>query len=174
MAHKTHVRPVSKTLPIFLEAVSIQATNNRGRNYTRVEDMMVSKAFIEASEDPRVGNSQTGTIFKATVFEIYNRRRLEQCAMDVEQYQNSSKGLEQAMMEINGGFNSPTQYPEHNVTSVTERWKRYISPRVSKFMGIEATSPRESGSNDEGLYRLCSEHYIRRYSLGSFDDLKMV
>jgi hypothetical protein len=61
----------------------------------------------------------------------------------------------QAMANANGGFVRPTRYPERSAKSVLERWKRYISPRVSKFIGVESTMARESGTNIDDHYRAC-------------------
>jgi hypothetical protein len=40
--------------------------------YTNVEDLMVAKAFIAASEDPIVGGHQKGNVFKMKMHQIYS------------------------------------------------------------------------------------------------------
>jgi hypothetical protein len=44
--------------------------SKRGPGYTNVEDMIVARAFISASENPVCGNHQKGKVFKAHMLEI--------------------------------------------------------------------------------------------------------
>ncbi|KAI2492734.1 hypothetical protein MHU86_21809 [Fragilaria crotonensis] len=45
--------------------------SKRGPGYTNVEDMIVARSFISASENAICGAHQKGKVFKAHMFEIY-------------------------------------------------------------------------------------------------------
>ena len=146
----------------------------RGPGYTTVEDLMIAKSFIEASEDATIGVSQTGTAFQNRMVAIYNRRKNLQYQMDLSAYQNSSQAGRDAMALANGGFKEPQPYPDRTPTSITGRWKKHISYRISKFMGIEDTTPRGSGTSDEDFYLTCLAHFEQRTNIKGFENLKHV
>jgi hypothetical protein len=144
----------------------------RGQSYTAVEDMILSRSFMEVSEDSVIGNSQSGAQFKKELWNVYSRRLDDQFEADQRFHTNVGQGSREAMARVNGGFNIPVRYPERNPDSLYDRFKKHISHRSCKFIAITEVTERPSGSSDEDLYQLCNNIYQRRHNLGSFDDLR--
>jgi hypothetical protein len=146
-------------------AEAASAKNYRGTGYSRTEDLLMSRAFIAASEDPIVGNAMKGTKFMAKMHSAYVVLLSEQ-----EKFE-ASRLASLAGNEVSG--TPPEFYSRRKPESIYDRFKGTISPRVMKFLGIKKTLPRESGWNDENYYHACKESYELRYpKMGKVDDLR--
>ena len=68
-----NVGPVGAALNVIQQASNAAAAprNTRGVGYTRIEDLLVCKAFISASCDSQVGTSQKGKDFIAKMHASY-------------------------------------------------------------------------------------------------------
>jgi hypothetical protein len=138
----------------------------RGAGFTVVEDLVVCKAFIAASEDPIKGTSQKGHTFVATMHNSYVVFIQEQEARDRADYARASSVLraEQPLPQV---------YSRRNGLSIYKRFKLNISPRVMKFIAIEKVTKMESGWDDEMFYDTCKSSYSKRHpKWGNFDDLR--
>ena len=150
------------------------ATNNgllpavkRGKSYTKVEDLLNCRAFIMASEDAVVGTSQKGREFKSTHHKEYVRLLDQQEKEDQTVFDRSSESYRSSM----GG--SPPVYHRRTPDSVYTRFKDVIASRTMKFIGIEQTTDKPSGTTDDEYFDLCNATYQRRYpSLGNFADFR--
>ena len=94
-----------------------------------VEDVIVSKAFIAASENALCGAHQKGKVFKAHMFNIY-------VALIKEQ-------LPRAM------------YPKRSANSIYNRFKGQVAPEVMRYMGIEETIDMGSGWSPDNHKATC-------------------
>ena len=139
----------------------------RGAGFTVVEDLVVCKAFIAASEDPIKGTSQKGhTFVLATMHNSYVVLIQKQEARDRADYARASSVLraEQPLPQV---------YSRRNGLSIYKRFKLNISPRVMKFIAIEKVTKMESGWDDEMFYDTCKSSYSKRHpKWGNFDDLR--
>ena len=117
----------------------------RGAGFTVMEDLVVCKAFIAASEDPIKGTSQKGHTFVATMHNLYVVLIQELEARDRADYARGSSVLraEQPLPQV---------YSRRNGLSIYKRFKLNISPRVMKFIAIEKVTKMESGWDEEMFY----------------------
>jgi hypothetical protein len=139
----------------------------RGAGFTVVEDLVVCKAFIAASEDPIKGTSQKGNTFVATMYSSYLVLIQEQEARDRADYARTSAVVREEQL-------SPQVYSRRNGLSIYKRFKVNISPRVMKFIAIEKVTKMESGWDEEMYYNACKSSFANRYpKWGNFDDLRM-
>ena len=142
------------------------AGSKRGPGYTKKEDLLNCKAFIIASEDPIVGTSQKGKDFKDKHHREYVRLLSEQERINQLQYTQGSE----TFREMAG---PPIIFNKRSPDSLYNRFKDHIAHRVLKFIGVEETTERESGSDDEKFFDLCNTIFKKRYpALGSFTDLR--
>jgi hypothetical protein len=97
--------------------------SNRGTGFTLVEDLLLCKAFIAASEDPIRGVSQKGAVFKAMMHEHYKTLLHEQENLDKITYQGSSSTTHTFLEETQ----PPTIYSRHTPDSCFTRFKSTVS-----------------------------------------------
>ena len=71
--------------------------SQRGPGYTIIEDLLICKAFIAASEDPILGTSQKGKDFKKTMHERYKYLLREQAQMDQVNYSRASQSTRELL-----------------------------------------------------------------------------
>ena len=120
--------PTQGTDSSALLASSLERSK-RGPEYSNVEDVIVSKAFIAASENALCGAHQKGKVFKAHMFNIY-------VALIKEQ-------LPRAM------------YPKRSANSIYNRFKGQVAPEVMRYMGIEETIDMGSGWSPDNHKATC-------------------
>ena len=72
------------------ESAQSNLINKRGPGFTNVEDLMVARAFIAASENSTCGAHQKGKAFKATMHAIYVKLVKEQNEADKDLLKQSS------------------------------------------------------------------------------------
>jgi hypothetical protein len=131
--------------------------SGRGKGYTTVENMMVCKAWVAASCDPKNGSKQALKDFEDSIGLKYKEIKEEQEECDAAQRaSNAIVGMVAAP-----GRNIPiiVAYPYRSGTSVLEQFKRKISPDVLKWMGVlELTNDGEPKYKSGEDY----EHWIER------------
>jgi hypothetical protein len=134
----------------------------RGSGFTKTEDLLVCKAFIAASEDSQCGASQKIAQFKQKMWSCYSTLLEEQERMDCAR--------------VNGRLSNGiiTVYDRRNGVTLLRRFKDVLSYRCSKFLGVEETTPMESGWNAEKHYKACKHTYENRFPrLGNPDDFHL-
>jgi hypothetical protein len=88
-------------------AVSKAASAGRKTpNYTPMQDLLVSEAFIIASEDAEKGSSQKGATFKNAIAKAYITVRAAQLQLDQESYQTSAR-IERSVNYAMGTADAP-------------------------------------------------------------------
>jgi hypothetical protein len=150
---------------------AVEATasrNKRGSNYTALEDVMICKAFIGASEDAIIGASQKGKAFQVKMHAFYLTVIDKQAAFDRTMMAQVSAGTRQSLAEEGVG---PGHYLPRTPSSVYDRFKTKISPEVSKFLGVIDTTPMDSGTSKEDHINDCLAVYKARYGR-EFDYMK--
>jgi hypothetical protein len=137
--------------------------SRRGPGFSTVENLLICKAFISASEDPIVGRSQKGKVFKSKMFAQYNKLVEIQSVYDRTMMANSSSATRQVYVAATGNAGGSGLYPIRKENSVFERFTKKIAPEVSKFMGVLETTPKDSGTTDEDHYITCLTVFQQRY-----------
>ena len=133
--------------------------SKRGPGYTNVEDLIVARSFISASEDAICGAHQKGKVFKAHMFAIYCKFIKEQMESDKALLERSSEATRDEYVRKGVG----TLYPDRSGDSIYYRFKSAIAPEVMKFMGIHETTDMASGWSVEDHKTACLEFYKKRY-----------
>jgi hypothetical protein len=134
--------------------------SKRGPGFSLVENVLVCKAFIVASEDPIVGRSQKGKVFKTKMFKTYSTMIENQTTYDRTMMSQASGTTRQA---YSGQFVGTGHYPVRKENGIYERFIKKIAPEVCKFMGVLDTTPKDSGTNDDDHYQNCLTIFRQRY-----------
>ena len=132
----------------------------RGPGFTSLEDLMVCKAFIAASEDPIIGASQKGKAFKAKMHAMYVAIVDKQAAYDRMMMAQLSAGTR---ANVATGGVGPGVYHPRTQESLYARFKDKISPDVSKFLGVMDTTPKGSGTTEQDFIQECLDVFKERY-----------
>jgi hypothetical protein len=133
----------------------------RGAEYTAGEILLLSKAWISASENTLMGVSQKLTTFWDSVFKAYNT--LKQQHDEYMQRQKAKDDFVQRNLHNNlagVSFDSScldtdddaTQLPHRNVGSLQQKWSKKIQLLVFKFVGVTSRYPKRSGEDREAYY----------------------
>ena len=150
-----------------LQAPAVAAKKARGAGYTGMEDYLVCKAFIAASEDPFVGTSQKEKDFWKKMHEKYKELLSQQVYLDQLNYSSATADARLLIPE-------PAVYEAQNPESLYSRFKDTLSLRIMKFLAIEGQTQQDSGSNLEQFYQKCKLIFEKCYpSFGNFDDLRL-
>ncbi len=106
--------------------------SKRGPQFTAMEELMVSKAYIKASEDSIHGSKQKIALFKAQILIAYNEIKKEQEEEDAREAAKPSH-----LKPAGGGASVSTiYYPERTSSSIHQHFTKKISPAVIKYMAI--------------------------------------
>jgi hypothetical protein len=133
----------------------VEVTATRGRrspNYSMKKEVMICKAFIHASEDSIHGNSMKGTKFEQLMGESYKmiceaQLREEEMAYDLFMRTNRNS-LGNPNINSIPGHNPPSPFFPRNGKDLLRHFKVNISPAVSRYCGIRATTPIGTGQNE--------------------------
>jgi hypothetical protein len=144
-------------------------------NYTDVQDLLISKAFIHASQDAAVGVGQKGAVFKNKFLVAYNEMRAEQLRLDSQRYATAAR-IERGVIYEMGLVNEagasagagesvsvPNPYPDRTADALYRRFKDYICPAVAKFLGLETQNPGRSGGDKEIQYTRIAFMFKKRF-----------
>jgi hypothetical protein len=136
----------------------------RGAVYTSIEELMVCKAFIAASEDSQVGTSQKGKNFKYKMFKLYDIFLIEQEKRDYQR------------LSLNKTKNNTTLnciYDRRSPDAVYDRFK-LVSHKCSKLLGIESTTTWESGWDQGKFDTAVDYHFEQKWpKLGICSDIRL-
>ena len=88
--------------------------SKRGPGYTNVEDMIVARSFISASENAICGAHQKGKVFKPHMFEIYCKFIDAQMESDKALLERSSEATRDENVRKGVG----TLYPDRSGDSI--------------------------------------------------------
>jgi hypothetical protein len=94
--------------------VPAKRQKTRGSGYTRVEDLLVCRAFIAASEDPFVGTSMKGKDFQQKMHDAYKQLLQQQLKADQLKYSSLPADAKEVALTI---------YEERNGSSIYSRFK---------------------------------------------------
>jgi hypothetical protein len=139
-------------------------------NYSAVQDLLISKAFIHASTDSVAGTSQRGATFKAKIAESYNLVVAEQLRLDKEGYESAARVVRSVNYDL--GMNEPiddvqdpvaSPYPARTGDALHRRFSTTISPAVSKFLGLERQNPKKSGESFDQWFARIAIMYKKRF-----------
>ena len=111
---QTNVNSHASTSTITATGVSSVASvapSKRGLGYTLTEDLLISRAFIAASEDSIVGISQTGKQFQCKMHAFYIQFLEEQYKLDQIKYQGTSSSAKEL-------YGEPKIYPTRTPQSI--------------------------------------------------------
>ncbi|KAI2493105.1 hypothetical protein MHU86_21453 [Fragilaria crotonensis] len=125
----------------------------RGPGYTNVEDVIVARAFIAASENAISGNHQKGRVFKDHMHDIYVDFIKEHVAADKKLLMQSSHATREEYVRKGVG----RLFPKRSADSIYTRFKSQIAAEVMKFMGIVETTKMCSGWNADDHKAACLE-----------------
>ncbi|KAI2501172.1 hypothetical protein MHU86_13318 [Fragilaria crotonensis] len=131
----------------------------RGPGHTNVEDVIVARAFIAASENAISGNHQKGRVFKDHMHDIYVDFIKEHVAADKKLLMQSSHATREEYVRKGVG----RLFPKRSADSIYTRFKSQIAAEVMKFMGIVETTKMCSGWNADDHKAACLELYKQRY-----------
>jgi hypothetical protein len=138
------------------------AGKKRGSGFTKTEDLLICKAWVSASEDSQTGSYQKLNVFKNKMWSCYVRLLEEQERMDVIRMRGN---IMEKIVPI---------YDRRNGNTLHCCFTATLSLRCSKFLGVEETTPMESGWNADMHYYACKEIYESRYPrLGNPDDFRL-
>ena len=141
------------------KSTAVSAGPKRGPGFTKLEDLLVCKAFIAASEDPVLGANQTGRSFKATMYKMYLMQTEKQAKYDQMMMAQLSSGTRSTLGKESVG---PGLYHPRTSDSVYARFKDKISPNVCKFLGVVDTNVKDSGTDNEDYIEECLEIFKQR------------
>jgi hypothetical protein len=139
-------------------------------NYSAVQDLLISKAFIHASTDLVNGKSQRGATFKGKIAESYNLVVAEQLRLDKEGYESTARVvksvnydlcIDEPPVEVQDPVASP--YPARTGDALHRRFSVTISPAVSKFLGLERQNPKKSGESFDQWFARIAIMYKKRF-----------
>jgi hypothetical protein len=108
----------------------------RGPGYTSIEDLIVARSFIAASEDAISGNRQKGKVFKQRMYDMYTELAKDHITSDKELLMQSSHATREEYIKNGVG----KLFPLRSVDSIYNRFKGQISAEVMKYMGVVETT----------------------------------
>ena len=135
------------------------STKPRGPGYTNVEDVIVARAFIAASENAISGNHQKGRVFKDHMHDIYMDFIKGHIEADRKLLMQSSHATREEYIKKGVG----RLFPERSADSIYTRFKSQIAAEVMKYMGVVETTKMCSGWNVDDHKAACLELYKQRY-----------
>jgi hypothetical protein len=132
------------------------STRARGPGFTLEEDLLVSKAYIAASEDPINGSGKKRSDFEASLKRCYDALCQDRAREKMTESAKQDQIAVRASINIGKApqpSKSTTQisFPDRTATSLMARFTRVISPVVTKFLALKSRHKKESGE-DEAMY----------------------
>jgi hypothetical protein len=141
---------------------TVASRKSRGRNYSPFENSCIAMAFAKASENSTNGANMRSEDFQEKMYTYYSGLIHEQ--------EHRDKFRQECMSSSIG----PMLYESRSASAIYSHFRDNISPRVSKFIGVEKTITIQSGSNAEDEYQQCKEAFSKRYpKLGNFDNYRL-
>jgi hypothetical protein len=140
-----------------------KATRERGLEYSATEILLLSKAWISASENMLTGVHQKINTFWDSVLKSYTVLKEQhdqymQKERDKDRFRRNSVRSTLGSMGIDVFEDSPSedsevfQLPTRNVGSLQQKWSKKVQPLVFKFIGVTVRYPKRSGEDQEAYY----------------------
>lgn len=120
--------PNCTSAPTEESAQESNLISKRGPGFTNVEDLMVARAFIAASENSICGAHQKGKAFKAAMHAIYVKLVKEQNEADKDLLKQSSVATSEEYIKKGVGV----MFSDRSSDSIFNRFKVQIAPEVMK------------------------------------------
>jgi hypothetical protein len=122
------------------------------KNYSSIESLMVSKAFISASEG-RIGAQMKGAEFERNMGTAYKEIILAQLQHDKTRYEALARNERRASFDSNteplSQLKAPEPYDERNGKAILRHFRTNIAPAVTKFAALLSQNPMTTGENRE-------------------------
>jgi hypothetical protein len=143
---------------------------SRGPQYTIIEDYMICMAFITASEDSTAGASQKSATFKKKMYDFYIGNCKEQTKMDRSRISGMMQSTGRASPAA--ADDDDNDYDARSANAIYDRFKNIISFKCTKLLGVERTTARPSGFDDDKYQKLINHTFQVRFpKFGSADDI---
>jgi len=104
--------------------------SKRGPQFTTIEELMVCKAYIKASEDSIHGSKQKIMLFKAQLQIAYNGIKKDQ------EEEDAREAAKPSHLKPAGCTVAMVSYPERTGSSIYQLFTKKISPVVIKYMAV--------------------------------------
>lgn len=140
-----------------------KASREQGMEYSSTEILLLSKAWISASENTLTGVSQKITTFWDSVLKAYNvfkeqheqylQRQKDKERFRLKNLRNSLASNDfDSSEESDNNMEDSVTLPVRNVGSLQQKWSKKIQPLVYKFIGVTTRYPKRSGEDREAYY----------------------
>ena len=136
-----------------------KTVRERGAEYSSTEILLLSKAWISASENALVGVSQRLSTFWESVSKAYNTLKEQHEEYMQRQSRKEHFRLRNLRRSVGNDSTSESdtdeplfQLPSRNLNSLQQKWSKKIHPLVFKFIGVTHRYPRRSGEDKEAYY----------------------
>jgi hypothetical protein len=136
-----------------------KTVRERGAEYSSTEILLLSKAWISASENALVGVSQRLSTFWESVSKAYNTLKEQHEEYMQRQSRKEHFRVRNLQRSVGNDFTSESdtdeplfQLPSRNLNSLQQKWSKKIQPLVFKFIGVTHRYPRRSGEDKEAYY----------------------
>jgi hypothetical protein len=130
----------------------------RGVEYSATEVLLLSKAWILASENSLVGVHQKMNTFWESVLQRYNVFKQQHDDYMVREKEkdnfrirnlNRAAFMEENIPEV---AEDVPLLPVRNVGSLQQKWSKKVQPLIIKFIGVMKRYPKRSGEDAEAYY----------------------
>ena len=146
------------TLSSAAAAIAPAMTKARGAGYSRIEDLLICKAFIAASEDPQKGANKKTKLFQTEMHNNYVKLLCEQERVDYEFLRTSTNNIITPAAAV---------YGCHTALAILDCFHKVIRFHIMKFVAIE----KASGNCVNMYFDVCNDIFQKRHlMLGNFND----
>jgi hypothetical protein len=167
-AAKDNERPAAKdnnhgsakwTNRVKLKPDEEKKKKERGVEYSATEILLLSKAWISASENTITGVHQKMNTFWDSVLHSYNIFKQQhddymarEKEIDKFRMRNMMNSVSRASDFPDEDMDEAIQLPVRNVGSLQQKWSKKVQPLVFKFIGVTNRYPKKSGEDKEAYY----------------------
>jgi hypothetical protein len=140
------------------EKAAKKKAGTRAGAYTPIEDVLICKAFIAASEDSNLGTSQKGKKFMDTMYTFFLQELKQHeiiAGASVSRHYASN-----TVVTPKGGKGA---FHERSANAIYEQFKK-VSAKATKFLGVETTTVRPSGCDDDQFNAIVDFNFDKRLS----------
>ena len=121
------------------DAAAVVVSRNRNKNFSPEEDVLISRAFIAATENECEGANKKGDAFYERVLDKF---------LSIYKQETAEDEQEEVVLNRTAG-------------AIQNRWTRHINKDVQLFNGYykRVKESKPSGNNDDDIYNLAMEEY---------------
>jgi hypothetical protein len=134
--------------------------------YTAKELLLLSQAFIRASEDVEKGVSRKSEKLWEHVTEVYHMLKSNQEAYDRRQDKKKRYHSTSIRLFDDDSFNDDDEIymlPVRTPNSLQLKWSKGIKPEVTRFISLTKRFPKKSGEDDERYYQRIHMIYVENF-----------